>query len=456
MDLHGKIDRPNVILINCDDLGYGDLGCYGSTVNRTPTLDFMAENGLRLTDFYMASPICSPSRGGMLTGCYPPRIGFGDFDGHGVLFPGQGIGLNRNETTIASMLKISGYRTKIVGKWHCGDQPEFLPTKHGFDEYYGLPYSNDMGRQVTVEHNPPLPLLCNETVIQQQPDLNSLTERYVEQCTDFIRRSKDESFFLYLAHMHVHLPLYVAERFAKESRNGNYGACVECIDWATSCILHQLRESGIENNTLIIFTSDNGSRGDNGGSNYPLRGRKGTTWEGGIRLPCIMYWPGTIKPGRISNQILSAIDFLPTLANICEANLGPNVIDGVDFSALLTNSDAPSVRNQFFYYLRNDLEAVREGDWKLHVRKSDEQVGFLFNLQEDIGEECNLYDENPDVVERLEMLLEECRVELGDAALEVCGRGNRPKGRVENPKPLTAYDEDHPYIVAMYDRAEVG
>jgi len=265
------VTKPNILLINCDDLGYGDLGCYGSTVNKTPTIDKMASEGVRFTDFYMASPVCSPSRGAMMTGCYPPRIDFGTFDGLRVLFPGQGIGLSTDETTIAGALKDVGYATKIVGKWHCGDQPEFLPTRHGFDSYYGLPYSNDMGRQVpdltlddhslleTRQSRPPLPLLRDEEVIQEQPDQRGLTERYVEESVRFLRENSENPFFLYLAHMHVHLPLYAAERFVNESENGDYGACVAGIDWATEVLLAELNRLGIDENTLIIFTSDNGS-----------------------------------------------------------------------------------------------------------------------------------------------------------------------------------------------------
>ena len=448
--------RPNIVLINCDDMGYGDLGCYGSEVNRTPSIDRMAENGLRFTDFYMASPVCSPSRGAMLTGCYPPRIGFGSFDGEWVLFPGQGVGLNPDETTLASLLRDSGYRTKMVGKWHCGDQPAFLPTRHGFDEYFGLPYSNDMGRQRTREEAPPLPLLRGDRVIQQQPDQRSLTERYVDECTAFIRENRQTPFFLYLAHMHVHLPLYAPARFTDNSRNGDYGACVECVDWSVACILHELEACGLVGNTLVLFTSDNGSRGDHGGSNAPLRGRKGTTWEGGQRVPLIAYWPGSIPPG-ICGELAASIDLLPTIARLSGTDPAEGkAIDGLDLSPLLFYREAESPRETFFYYLMEELQAVRWGDWKLHVRKDGADAALLYNLREDIGETRNLYSDNPEIVSRLEALLEKCREDLGDSAAGRKGAGVRPAGRVAHPRPLTEYDPSHPYIEALYDSAELG
>lgn len=452
-----KRKKPNIILINCDDLGYGDLGCYGSEVNRTPAIDKMAQNGIRFTDFYMASPVCSPSRGAMMTGCYPPRVGFGSFEGKSVLFPGQGIGLNPNEKTIASVLKDSGYKTMLIGKWHCGDQPEFLPTRHGFDHYYGLPYSNDMGRQAGSRHGyPPLPLLLDDEVIQQQPDQSALTERYTEQAVRFIRNMGDSPFFLYMAHMHVHLPLYAAEHFMKNSLNGPYGACVEAIDWSVSVIIDELKRQGISDDTLIIFTSDNGSTGRYNGSNHPLRARKGTTWEGGQRVPCIMCWPGRIKPGRICDDIVSSIDFYPTLAKVAETNIPDDrIIDGIDIFGLLFNEE-PSARKAFFYYLRNDLEAVRYENWKLHVKKNGEDMCMLFDLVNDIGETTDLSGKYPDIVKKLEGYIKECADDIGDEAAGIKGKNIRPAGVVLDPKPLTKYDPDHPYIIAMYDKEEVG
>jgi len=453
------MSRPNIILINCDDLGYGDLGCYGSTVNRTPALDRMAKEGVRFTDFYMASPVCSPSRGAMMTGCYPRRIGFGDFEEKWVLFPGQGVGLSSEEITVAELLKEQDYATMIIGKWHCGDQPEFMPTRHGFDHYYGIPYSNDMGRQAGRRANyPPLPLMLDESVLQEQPDQTALTERYVEQSVRFIRDNREQPFFLYLAHMHVHLPIYPPDRFLRESNNGRYGGAVECIDWSVAVILDELQQLGLDENTLLVFTSDNGSRGDHGGSNGPLRGRKGTTWEGGQRVPCIMRWPGRIPAGITSSEITTSMDFLPTFARLAGTDApSDRVIDGKDIRPLMFGEEgAVSQHDAFFYYFKNNIDAIRSGKWKLHVRKGDQEVDELYDLEADIGETINLYDQHPEVVRELEAKIQAFREDVGDAAAGMTGANCRPIGQVENPDTLTHYDPDHPYIIAMYDLSDAG
>ncbi|WP_168120298.1 sulfatase [Paenibacillus sp. HB172176] len=451
--------KPNVILINCDDLGYGDLGCYGSQAHKTPALDLMAQNGIQFTDFYMASPVCSPSRGAMMTGCYPKRIGFDQFEGRHVLFPGQGVGLNPDEITIAKALKGADYATMMIGKWHCGDQKEFLPTRHGFDHYYGLPYSNDMGRQTGSRHMlPPLPLMDDEQVLQAQPDQASLTERYLEQAVKFIRNHQEEPFFLYFAHMYVHLPLYVPKRFLEQSENGPYGAAVACIDWTTGVLMEELKLLGLEQDTLVIFTSDNGSRCDYGASNGRLRGTKNTTWEGGMRLPCLMSWPGTIPAGGICGEIATSMDFLPTLCALAGASL-PNdrVIDGKDILPLmLQEEDAASPHEAFFYYHSSKLAAVRCGEWKLHVHRKDETVWELYHLKEDVSESRNVAEEHPEVVARLELLLEACRADLGDAAADRMGANCREIGRAANPEPLTQYKEHYPYYMAMYDLGDRG
>ena len=427
----------------------------------------MAGEGVRFTDFYSASPLCSPSRAALLTGCYPRRVGFGSFEGQGVLFPGQRVGLDPEETTIASMLKSRGYATRIIGKWHCGDQPEFLPTRHGFDGYYGIPYSNDMGRQAGQFEWPPLPLMRDEEVVEQQPDQASVTSRYVEDAVRFIRANRAEPFFLYFAHMYVHLPIYVPERFLGDSRNGPYGGAVAAIDWSVGVILAELEACGIDEDTIVLFTSDNGSRADFGPSNGHLRGRKGTTWEGGQREPLIVRWPGTVAPGRVCTGLLSMIDILPTIAALTAgspsggaspADAAPPVnrtIDGVDASALLLDPDADSPRKHFYYYSGDTLCAVREDGWKLHVNRGGEPVCELYNLESDPGETMVCTSDFPSVVLQLRRRCDEARNDIGDAATGAVGNV-RPIGRVAEARPLTAYDPAHPYYMAEYDLPDRG
>lgn len=459
------MDRPNIVLINCDDLGYGDLGCYGSQLHDTPALDRMAAEGVRFTDFYMASPVCSPSRGALLTGCYPPRIGFGSFEGLPVLFPGQPVGLPDTEVSIGRLLSDAGYATLMVGKWHCGDQPGFLPTNHGFDRYFGLPYSNDMGRQSGTPTDPtgdqlgypPLPLLDDDEVIEQQPDQASLTGRYVTEVLRFLRAHRDRPFFVYLAHLYVHLPIYVQERFADASRNGRYGAAVASIDWATGVLLHELERLGLDERTLVVFTSDNGAldRPD-GGSNLPLRGHKGTTWEGGLRVPAIARWPGRIAPGGTCDQLVTSMDLYPTFASLAGTEPpADRIIDGHDLAPLLFEGRG-SPRESFAYYVMDDLCAVRAGRWKLHVARHGEPVAELYDLVDDPGETHDVHAEHPDVVARLEVLAEQHRRQLGDARLGVRGDEVREIGRVEHAATLTTYDPSHPYYAAEYDLPDRG
>ncbi len=450
--------RPNIILINCDDLGYGDIGCYGSKLNKTPALDKMAEEGIKFTDFYMPSSVCSPSRAGMLTGCYPPRVGFGDFEGNekfnkNVLFPGDPVGLNPNEITFAKVLKDAGYATKMIGKWHVGDQPGFLPTDHGFDSFFGLPFSNDMGRQERAgrEMNPPLPLMRDDKVIQEQPDQAALTERYVSEALEFIREDRKEPFFLYLAHLYVHVPLYVPERFAKQSKNGVYGASVECVDWSVEAIMFELEKQGIDDNTLVIFTSDNGAIPiHKEASNGELKGWKGSSYEGGFRLPCIMRWGNGIPAGTESNELITAMDFLPTFAQLAKTKIPQDrIIDGKNILHLMKQEEnAKSPHEAFYYYIGNELIAVRSGKWKLQVKDGERA---LFNLENDVSETTNVYDENPKIVENLDKLAQVAREDLGDTHKNIKGKRKRRIGFVENPQFLTEYDENHPYIDAMYD-----
>ncbi len=470
---------PNIVLINCDDLGYGDLGCYGSTVHDTPALDALAAEGARLTDFYMASPVCSPSRAAMLTGSYPLRIGFGGapMQHMRVLFPGQGVGLDPDEITMATMLKSAGYDTLAVGKWHCGDQPDFLPGNHGFDDWFGLPYSNDMGRQALAEGQPtlaelneriraagidfelqwpPLPLMDGGEVLECQPDQASLTGRYVERCVQFLREEREAPFFLYLAHMYVHLPIYVEEHFHEQSRNGAYGAAVASIDWATKVIVDELEQLGLAENTLVIFTSDNGALApgaDGSGSNLPLRASKGTTWEGGQRVPCIMRLPGRIPAGAVVTEMATAMDLLPTFANLCGVEApSDRVIDGNDISALLgLGGQAPASDRPFFYIGGANIEAVRVGRWKLHIRKGGTALCELYDLHADIGEANDVAGAHPDVVAALLLRVDAARVDLGDEASGITGAGTRPIGRVDNPVPLTSADPNDPATMAEYD-----
>ena len=464
--------KPNVIIIFADDLGYGDLGCYGSKINETPTLDKMADEGKKFSNFYVSSPVCSPSRASLMTGCYPQRISFGTFDGLRVLFPGQGIGLSNEEKTVAKTFKESGYSTKIIGKWHCGDQEDFLPTNHGFDSYFGIPYSNDMGRQVKIKDyipndsslhkitewdRPPLPLVRDKEVIQEQPDQRSIAERYTEDAVKFMRENKETPFFLYLAHMQVHLPLYAAEKFVKESKNGDYGACVASIDWSTKVIFDELKELGIDENTIVIFTSDNGSRLQNqGGSNGNLRGGKGQTWDGGQRVPCIIRWPGKINEGQQTDALSTTMDFLPSITKLIGGNLPLKKIDGIEMSDLFFSNENSSKRDSFLYYNEDELEAIRYKNWKLHFKKEDKLINELYDLDNDISEKVNLYSSHKEIVNKLSILADEFRKSLGDKYLDIKGEEVRPANRIDNPKPLTEYDENHPYMYAEYDKGERG
>jgi len=459
--------KPNIVLIYVDDLGYGDLGCYGSDKNDTPHIDRMAKEGTRFTDYYTASPVCTPSRAALLTGCYPGRVGFDVFGKDKkawVLFPGYAEGLHPDERLLPELLKEKGYATCHIGKWHLGDQPEHLPTRHGFDSYYGIPYSNDMCVTVKRRNHPPMPLMRNESVIQQQPTQAALVERYTEEAVSFIRSNRDKPFFLYLAHLHVHLPHYVMEPFVSQSRNGRYGAALAAVDWSTGVLMAELERLGIDDNTIVIFTSDNGSRArGEGGSNGPLRGHKGQTWEGGMRVPCIVKWPGIVPAGRVSGDLTAAMDFYPTIASI----VGHDVSklpkhDGVNILPLWESIDAkPLPREYFFYFKRNELQAVRSGKWKLRHAfetggKDNPEKIELYDLTEDPGETRDLAASHPEVVKRLNEAMAEIRAELGDSRLGMEGTERRPPAISPNPKPLTTFDPEYPYIEPEYQLNEAG
>ncbi|MDB4676998.1 sulfatase [bacterium] len=436
--------KPNFVIIFCDDLGYSDIGCFGSKLHRTPNVDKMASEGTKFTSFYVTSGVCSPSRSSLMTGCYPRRINLHqDHSGQWVLFPRGKRGLNPSETTIAEVLKPVGYSTAIIGKWHLGDQPDFLPTRQGFDQYFGIPYSNDMGHDSRKEpyRYPPLPLLRNEEVIEQEPDQREITQRYTQEAIRFIEQNKNQPFFLYLPHTMPHWPQYASERFAGKSNNGKWGDAVEEIDWSTGMILDKLKELKIDDNTLVIFTSDNGGAVRHGAHNEPLKGGKGSTFEGGQRVCNVMRWPGKIPANRECSELVTSMDLLPTFAKL--AGTTPptnNIIDGKDISPiLLGEAGAESKREAFYYFFRDQLECVRSGNWKLRLAQvrggKPNQPAELYNLEEDIGETTDLAAQHPDIVKRLRGLAEEARSDLGDGKIQ--GKNQRPAGFIENPKALT-------------------
>jgi arylsulfatase A len=462
---HGvTTNPPNLVIINIDDLGYGDIGPFGSTLNRTPNLDRMAAEGRRLTSFY-AAPVCSPSRAALMTGCYPKRA----LPIPHVLFPGNDVGLAPAEITVAELLKSAGYATGIVGKWHLGDQPEFLPTRQGFDEWFGLPYSNDMGPAADgVKSNfgdplpaspknpqPPLPLMRGETVVQRvlALDQTQLVARYTEEALRFIRAHKDERFFLYLAHNAVHFPLYPGERFRGKSANGLYGDWVEEADWSVGEVLNALRTQGLAEKTFVLFTSDNG--GTPRAVNRPLRGFKGSTWEGGMREPTIAWWPGKVPAGTSSDAICGMFDILPTFAALAGASVpSDRKLDGADIrSVLIGDSGAPGPHEVFYYYRGLELEAVRDGEWKLVLPAAANAAGgakakakagakvrntaLLFNLKTDIGESADVAAQHPEIVARLEKLVAKMKDDLGVSGI---GPGCRPLGRVKGAQPLIGHD----------------
>ena len=445
--IHAAAAAPNYVLIFCDDLGYGDLGCYGSAKNRTPRIDAMAKEGMRFTSFLSSSPVCTPSRASLLTGCYARRVGMHeDFTGHWVLIPRSRRGMHADEWTLPEILKAKGYATACIGKWHLGDQPPHLPTAHGFDEYYGIPYSNDMAS--ARRGDPPLPLVQDTKVIEAPANQATLTKRYTSEAIQFIERNKSKPFFLYLPHTFPHLPLFASKEFHGKSANGRYGDSVEEIDWSTGKILDALKQHGLDKNTLVIFTSDNGSNGRNGGSNAPLSGAKGGTMEGGMRVPMIARWPGRIPAGGTCNELSSTMDFLPTFATLSGGLLSANKIDGHDITPLLTGTKgAASPYEVFYYYRRRQLQAVRWGDWKWHLplantfpnwttanQKGRGRPGKLVDLKTDLAEKVDMTAANPKVMAEMRELVAQAEATLGNEDRQ--GKEQRPATTLKSSKPM--------------------
>lgn len=443
---------PNVILIVTDDLGYSDLSVFGSSDIRTPNLDGMSEEGVRLTSFYVAQAICSASRAAILTGCYPNRIGI-----HNALMPDSPIGLHPSETTLAEMLREQGYATAIFGKWHLGDHPEFMPSGQGFDEFFGIPYSNDMWplhpQQGAGFNFGPLPLYENERVIDTLTDQATFTVDITERGVDFIDRHKDRPFFLYMAHPQPHVPLFVSDAFKGKSDAGLYGDVIMEIDWSVGQLLGALKRHGINRNTVVIFTSDNGpwlSYGNHAGSALPFREGKGTAWEGGHREPFILWYPGQLEEGRVLDTPVMAIDLLPTLAEITGSRLPELPIDGKSAWDLLRGESGESPQEAYFFYAGvNELQGVRYGRWKLYFPHSyrtmeGQQAGMdglpgnyryvaldgirLYDVVADPGETTNLATVHPGVVEEIRELADGMRSRLGDSLSGITGSENREAG----------------------------
>jgi arylsulfatase A-like enzyme len=449
--------RPNFIVILADDLGYNDLGCYGSPLIKTPNLDRMASEGLRLTSFYVGASVCSPSRAALLTGCYSARIGMGDElcnqPGYGdvvtkswvkVVHSGSKLGLNPTETIIPEALKPAGYYSGMIGKWHLGDAPEFNPVRQGFDFFFGVPYSNDMK---------PFYYIHQTERLQTPPVMDELTATYTHLATDFIQTNKHQPFFLYIAHSMPHTPLTPGKRFAGRSPRGLYGDAVEELDWSVGEIIACLKKHELQQRTLVIFLSDNGPwimKGENGGSAFPLRNGKTTSYEGGFRVPCVMWGPGIVKnPGRVSDEIVTAMDFLPSFVRLAGiSTVSGKEIDGKDASALIKGeSGAVSPWPHFFYYFGTELHAVREKNYKLRARNSlhNEDIyrrdefssapvpAALYDLSGDLGEQKSVIKDHPDTRKRLEELFIQARADFGDTLTGAKGAKNRPPGFSENP-----------------------
>jgi arylsulfatase A-like enzyme len=450
-DATARPPAPNVVIIYADDLGYADLGTFGATRHGTPRLDRMASEGLRLTDFYVAQAVCSASRTALLTGCYPNRMGI-----LGALAPKSRNGINEAERTLGEVFQSKGYQTAVYGKWHLGHHEKFLPAHHGFNDYFGLPYSNDMyPRHPTIKDFPPLPLIAGEKVIEIDPDQSQLTRLYTEHAVGFIEKNHDRPFFLYLAHTMPHVPIFASGPFRGKAADGLYGDVIQEIDASVGSVLDTIKRLGLDNRTLVIFASDNGpwlTYGNHAGSPGPLREGKGTAFDGGVRVPFVARWPGVVPAGSVSREPVMTIDILPTLAKLigADAPAADRPIDGLDVWPILTSApNAKSPHEAYFFYWGNELHAVRSGRWKLHYDhpyrsvpeprgrdgKPSRQVETrmteaLYDLETDIGESLDVKASHPEVVARLKKLADAMRNDLGDELTNRPGPGRREPGKM--------------------------
>ena len=477
---------PNVVVIFIDDMGYADIGPFGAKDIETPNLDQLAESGMRFTDFQVPSAVCSASRAALMTGCYHLRVGI-----RGALFPYSKTGLNSDEVTLAEICQQKGYATACYGKWHLGDSPKFLPPNHGFEHYVGVPYSNDMWPFHYGVHNveqakgrfrgpkgkgyPFLPLIENTRVLDDDvtaEEQAQLTTIYTERAVSFIDENKDRPFFLYLPHTMVHVPIYVSDKFKGKSKAGLYGDVVMELDWSVGQVNKALERNGLTENTLVVFTTDNGpwlNFGDHAGSAAPLREGKGTMWEGGCRVPTIMKWPGVIPAGTTCDELASTIDLLPTIANQIGAKLPEHKIDGLDIIGLMKDPNSKTPHEYFYhYYSRGELHCVRDSRWKLHFPHAYQtlngrQAGTggvpakykkvkleqmeLYDLKNDISESNNVFDQHPEIVERLQKAAEISRADLGDKLQKRKGSGVRRSGKL--------FDDDERLKLRHVDKAEI-
>jgi arylsulfatase len=464
-------NHPNIVLLFTDDQGYGDVGCFGAKAFKTPNLDRLASEGTRFTSFYVAQAVCTASRATLMTGCYSNRVSL-----FGALNHESNVGIAESELLLPEICKAQGYATAIFGKWHLGHRDKFQPTKHGFDEFLGLPYSNDNGPlHPIVRTIPSLPLIDGNRTVELDPNQSQFTRRFTDRAVQFIEKNKERPFFLYLPHVMPHVPIFASDKFRGKSGGGLYGDVIEELDSGIGEVLAAIKRSGLDDRTLVIFCSDNGpflSYGNHAGSAGPLREGKLTTFEGGIRVPCIIRWPDQIPAGRTCSDLLSTLDLLPTIARLIGGKLSDNKIDGQDRWPLISGQAGAKPRETFYYYAGDELQAVRSGPWKLHLPheyltpaqppgKNGKPANFenlkpesmqisglrgiasrhgylvkkieqtLYNLDDDIGETTDVAHRHPDVVQRLMKLAEESRTDLGDSLTKRQGSSVRPCGKWE-------------------------